>query len=189
MEINFENSATKRYLENSPLPKREREFLTDCAREVFSVFGVNCKNLRHNGQRFYLGGQFHNFCFNPLETVAMNIYRAGHIKTFKNDRRAQISVFGPLCFIHPFDLIYIDSIFSPQSVSTFNMDSKPLQMSMVLLLCSIVRNIEMGRTKITVNFEDSDPTQSRIFKALLCLIFHGGLAFDGHKVRNYFLFY
>ena len=189
MEINFENSATRRYLENSPLPKREREFIADCARKVFSVFGLNCENLRHNGQRFYLGGQFHGFSFNPLESVAMNIHRAGHTTNFQNDRRGQISVFGPLCFIHPFDLIYIDSIFSPQSVSTFNMDSKPLEMAIILLLCSIVKNVEMGRTQITVNFEDSDPTQSQFFKALLCVICHGGLAFDGQKVRFFYIIY
>ena len=182
MEINFKNSATKRYLEKSPLPLRERIFLTDCAEKVFSIFGYNCANLRHNGQRFYLGGQFYNFTFNPVETVAMNIFHVEHTETFKNDTRFKLSLFGDLCFIHPDDLIFIDAVFSNNTVSTFNFDTKSIEMAMVLIPCQIIRNLEMGRTELAVDFTDSNPTQSCQLKTLLEIICHGGVIFDGEKV-------
>lgn len=186
MEISFRKSATKIYLEKSLLPKNDREFLLDCAKKVFSVFSVHCDYLRHNGDRFYLQGNFHDFLFNPLESVSYNIFMAGHLITFKEDNRFGVTVFGQQCFVHPDDLLLIDAVFAPHL--GVNVDSKSIGRTLVELSCQIVNNLRSGRMTVTVNFEGSKPSNSQSLKRLLCVISHGGVVTNGEQVISIFLF-
>ena len=188
MEINFRNSATKIYLEKSFLPKNDREFLLDCARKIFSVFSVHSDYLRHNGNRFYLQGNFYDYLFNPLESVSFNIFMASHINTFKNDSRYDFTVFGQQCFLHPDDLLLIDAIFAPNL--GINVQSKSVKMTLIELTCQLVNNLRSGRTTVTVNFEGSKPSNSQCLKRLICIVSHGGFITNGKKVVfKYFLLY
>ena len=180
MEISFRKSATKIYLEKSLLPKNDREFLLDCAKKVFKVFSVHCDYLRHNGDRFYLQGEFHDFLFNPLESVSYNIFMAGHLKTFRNDNRFNITVFEKQCFVHPDDLLLIDAIFSPNL--GVNVESKSIGRTLVELSCQIVNNLRSGRMSVTLNFKGSQTSNSQTLKRLLCLICHGGVLTNGEQV-------
>ena len=180
MEINFRNSSTKIYLEKSPLPKNDRKFLLECAEKVFSIFSIHSDFLRHNGERFYLRGTFFGYEFDPTETVAMNIFKVGHLKTFKSDNRFGISVFESKCFLHPDDILFVDVIFSPKFGVT--VASKSIQMTMILLTCQIVNSLSTGRMSIMVNFEESRKAQAKTLKRLLCLVSHGGIIINGEKV-------
>ena len=181
MEISFQNSATKFYLENSPLPKNDREFLLQCAEKVFSVFSIHSDYLRHNGDRFYLRGKLGEFLFNPLESVSSNIFMVSHLDTFKNDSRFKLTVFGRQCFLHPDDIFLIDLIFAPNL--GVNVQSKSIERTLIELSCRIVNILSSGRTTVTVNFEGSNTAQSEPLKRLLCVISHGGIMTKGIKVR------
>lgn len=180
MEINFRNSSTKVYLEKSPLPKYDREFLIDCAEKVFSIFSVHSDYLRHNGERFYLRGKFENFLFNPSESISENIFKVSHLETFKNDIRFKITVFGQQCFIHPDDVSFIDAIFAPNL--GLNVQSKSVELTLIELTCKIVNNLSSGRMIVTINFENSNATISNPLKRLLCIIAHGGVFINSEKV-------
>lgn len=180
MEINFENSATKFYLEQSPLPKYDREFLQQCAKKVFSVFSVHSDYLRHNGDRFYLRGKLGDYFFNPLESVAANIFMVSHLDSFKNDSHFSLNVFGRQCFLHPDDILLIDIIFAPNP--GVNVQSKSIGRTLIELSCRIVSVLSSGRMTVTVNFEGSHTASSQSLKRLLCVISHGGVITNGEEV-------